>query len=187
MRVFTAGDAGSWEITALEPVIGPGLPPARRLELSRHPASASAGPDVLTGSPASWVLRGTDSNLRYTTASERDALRAVSPALDRPEATCGALIPISMSNAWWELAQDERRAVLEEQSHHIALGLAYLPAIARELSHGRDLGEPFDFLTWFEFAPEDATDFEELVQRLRATPEWRYVEREVDIRVVRRG
>jgi hypothetical protein len=29
--------------------------------------------------------------------------------------------------------------------------------------------------------------FEHLVERLRATPEWRYVEREVDIRVRREG
>jgi hypothetical protein len=187
MRLFTAGDAGSWEVTTLEPVLGPGLPPARCLELSRHLAPAGPDAGLVPGGPAAWVLRGTDSNLRYTTARERDALRAVSPALDRPEATCGALIPISMSNAWWELAQDERRAVLEEQSHHIAIGLAYLPAIARELSHGRDLGEPFDFLTWFEFTPEDAAAFEELVQRLRETPEWDYVEREVDIRLVRRA
>src|SRR2546428_7160638 len=33
---------------------------------------------------------------------------------------------------------------------------SYLPAIARRLYHCRDLGEPFDFLTWFEYAPADA-------------------------------
>jgi hypothetical protein len=61
----------------------------------------------------------------------------------------------------------------------------YLPAIARQLLHGRDLGEPFDFLTWFEFAPGDAPAFDELLARLRATEEWSYVEREVEIRVSR--
>jgi hypothetical protein len=45
--------------------------------------------------------------------------------------------------------------------------------------------EPFDFLTWFEYAPEHAEAFEELVTYLRESEEWRYVEREVDIRVVR--
>ncbi len=53
--------------------------------------------------------------------------------------------------------------------------------IARQLYHCRDLGEPFDFLTWFEYAPEHAMFFEDLVKVLRATEEWTYVEREVDI------
>jgi len=53
------------------------------------------------------------------------------------------------------------------------------------LHHGRDLGEPFDFLTWFEYAPQDAPAFEELVSQLRTTPEWGYVEREIDIRLTR--
>jgi hypothetical protein len=45
----------------------------------------------------------------------------------------------------------------------------------------RSGGEPpFDFLTWFEFTPGDAVAFDELLHRLRETPEWRYVEREVD-------
>jgi len=65
--------------------------------------------------------------------------------------------------------------------------LKYLPAIARRLHHCRDLGaaEPFDFITWFEFAPPAAPAFEQLLAELRATEEWRYVEREVDIRLVR--
>jgi enoyl-[acyl-carrier-protein] reductase (NADH) len=46
------------------------------------------------------------------------------------------------SEAWWALAQDRRRAILEEQSRHIAIGMEYLPAIARRLHHGRELGEP---------------------------------------------
>ena len=68
---------------------------------------------------------------------------------------------------------------------YTALGLQYLPAVARQLYHCRDLGEPFDFLTWFEYAPEHAAAFEELVAALRATAEWTYVEREVDIRLER--
>jgi hypothetical protein len=105
--------------------------------------------------------------------------------LGRAEATRAALIPITKSPQWWSLAQDERRAVFEEQSQHIATSLPYLPAIARRLHHGRDLGEPFDFLTWFEYAPEHADAFEQLVAVLRASPEWRYVLREVDLRLTR--
>ena len=60
-----------------------------------------------------------------------------------------------------------------------------MTAIARRLHHARDLGEPFDFLTWFEFAPEHEAAFDDLLGELRASPEWTYVEREVDIRVRR--
>ncbi len=122
---------------------------------------------------------------RYVHRSERSLLVAQQPELDRLEATRAALIPIKKSNAWWELPQDERRAIFEERSHHIATGLKYLPRIARRLYHSHDLGEPFDFLTWFEYAPDDAEAFEELVGTLRETEEWTYVEREVDIRLVR--
>jgi chlorite dismutase len=83
-------------------------------------------------------------------------LAAKQQGLDRPQATLAALIPIRKSEAWWELAQDERRRVFEESSHHIEIGMKYLPAIARRLHHSRELGEPFDFLTWFEYAPEHA-------------------------------
>jgi hypothetical protein len=74
--------------------------------------------------------------------------------------------------------------IFEERSHHLAIGLRYLPAIARRLYHCHDLGEPFDFLTWFEYAPADGDAFEELVGILRQTEEWTYVEREIDIRLI---
>ncbi len=132
-----------------------------------------------------WILRGVAGHERYTIRAERQALEARQPPLGRPEATRAALIPISKSEEWWSLAQDERRRILEERSGHIRTGLEYLPAVARRLYHGRDLGEPFDFLTWFEYAPNDAGVFEELVGRLRASEEWDYVTREVDLRLVR--
>ncbi|MEI8154526.1 MAG: chlorite dismutase, partial [Hyphomicrobiales bacterium] len=59
------------------------------------------------------------------------------------------------------------------------------PAVARRLHHCRGLGGPFDFLTWFEYAPEAESAFDAMLQRLRATEEWCYVEREVDVRLVR--
>lgn len=123
------------------------------------------------------------SNTRYTIRAEVDALVARQEGLSRPQATRAALIPIRKMEAWWALAQDERRAIFEEQSRHIGLGLDYLPAISRRLLHCRELGEPFDFLTWLEYAPEHSQAFEELVRRLRDTEEWRYVDREIDIRL----
>jgi chlorite dismutase len=132
---------------------------------------------------ARWLLRGVVSNERYVTREEREGLKAVQEGLGRPAATRAALIPIRKVPAWWDLAQDERRAILEEQSQHIRIGMRALPAIARRLHHSRDLGEPFDFLTWFEYAPGDSAAFEDLVGKLRATEEWRYVEREIDFRL----
>ena len=89
---------------------------------------------------------------------------AIQPPLDRPQATSAALIPVKKSESWWQLPQDERRAIFEARSHHIQTGLQYLPAVARRLHHSHDLGEPFDFLTWFEYAPEDAEAFEQLTR-----------------------
>lgn len=112
-------------------------------------------------------------------------LRAVQAGLGRPEARCAAMIPITKSAAWWDLAQDERRAIFEDKSRHIAATLRFLPAVARRLHHARDLGEPFDFVTWFEFAPEHSGLFDELLAVSRTTEAWRYVEREVELRLTR--
>ena len=177
LTVFAGGEVGPWRVDAVEPVTGPPLPTVPRLAVGDGTQLAEAG--------AAWALRGLASNPRYTRRDEQEALAARQPGLGRPEATRAALIPIAKSEAWWALAQDERRGVLEESSHHIAIGSEYLPAIARRLYHGHDLDEPFDFLTWFEYAPEHAPAFEELVARLRATPEWQFVRREVDVRLAR--
>ncbi len=176
---FVGGATGSWAIGRLETVAGTPLEPVSSLEMIEGNA-----PSQLDDRPA-WVLRGVTSNERYVTRSEHNALMRKQEPLGRPSSTCAALIPITKSDAWWELPQDERRRILEESSHHVATGLEYLPAVARRLHHGRDLGEPFDFLTWFEFEPEHADAFEELVDRLRETEEWAYVEREIDIRLLR--
>ncbi len=176
---FVGASSGTWTVERLETVSGPPLDPASHLEMMEGRAAA-----VSVGE-AYWVLRGVTSNERYISRVEHDALESRQERLGRPGSTRAALIPIKKSEAWWELAQDERRRIFEESSHHVASGLEYLPAIARRLHHGRDLGEPFDFLTWFEFAPADLTRFEELVQRLRTTEEWTYVEREIDIRLAR--
>lgn len=176
---FIGGQNGAWEVTRLEPVIGPALEMVSHLDVQ-----VAANDDVAPDSR--WALRGVTSNGRYTTRQEHEILVATQAPIGRPDASCAALIPLSKSPAWWNLTQDERREVLEERSHHIATGMRYLPAIARRLHHGRDLGEVFDFLTWFEYAPGDANAFEELVALLRATEEWNYVEREVDIRLIRK-
>lgn len=175
---FVGRQSGSWAVTSLTAVRGDSLPPVAALDVL--PIAAASIP-----ADAGFVLTGVMSNLRYATRGEVTSLRAQQEGLGRPQARCAALIPIKKSQAWWDLTQDERRAIFEEQSHHTAIGLDYLPAVARQLYHCRDLGEPFDFLTWFEYAPEHAPQFEDLVARLRSTTEWSFVEREVDVRLAR--
>jgi len=179
---FSGGVRGAWAVTGMRAISGEALPPAARVDiLSGEPAAAGPG--------EKWVLRGVTSNERYVTSAERRELVSKQAALGRPEATHGALIPIRKNAEWWSLSQDERRAILEDRSRHIKTGLRYLPAIARRLHHCRDLGasEPFDFLTLFDYAEADAAAFDDLVGELRASEEWRYVEREVDIRLLRDG
>jgi chlorite dismutase len=173
---FSAGAAGLWRIDRIAPCIGDGLPRAACLAVHEGLAPANN---------ATWTLRGTTSNTRYANRAETDTLRSRQQGLARADATRAALIPIRKNAAWWELAQDERRAIFEDRSRHIGIGLDYLPGVARRLHHSRELGEPFDFLTWFEYAPEQSEAFEEMVGRLRQTEEWQYVDREVDFRLSR--
>lgn len=177
---FAAGDHGQWHIEKILPVIGETLALAPKLAISSGNFSAPAD-------KSSWVLHGKTSNDRYVERAEKTLLQSRQEGLGRAHATCAALIPIRKNAAWWALTQDERRAIFEEKSHHNEIGLKYLPEIARKLHHCRDLDadQPFDFLTWFEYAPEHTAAFEDLVAALRATLEWTYVDWEVDVRLIR--
>jgi hypothetical protein len=174
---FVGASAGTWRIERCAAVVGEGLPAAPCLAVLQ--ANQELPPE------SAFALRGSTGHVRYVEQAEKAALAKVTPPLGRSEASLAALIPIRKTDAWWELAQDERRNLLQQQSQHITVGLKYLPAIARRLYHARELGEPFDFLTWFEYAPQHASAFEELVALLRSSEEWKYVEREVDLRLVR--
>ncbi|MCI0549331.1 MAG: chlorite dismutase family protein [Anaerolineae bacterium] len=177
---FVGGDIGIWSVVSMENILGESLARVARLDVV-----AGQMPETHIG--FKWCLRGITSNERYITRSEKNLLVEKQPALGRPQATCAALIPVRKTANWWALPQDERRRIFEESSKHVQTGIRYLPAVARRLHHCRDLGEnePFDFLTWFEFAPSDSDTFDELASQLRGSEEWKYVEREIDIRVVR--
>jgi hypothetical protein len=177
---FLGGSSGPWKVTAVNAIQGESLAEVGRLDL------VAGRPDPLPAG-TTWSLHGVTSNERYVTREEKQQLVAKQPQLGRPEADRAVLIPIRKNAAWWALTQDERRQIFEEQSRHNAIGLEYLPAIARRLHHCRDLerAEPFDFLTWFEFASADTTAFDRLVKRLRETKEWTFVDREVEIRLER--
>ena len=177
---FVGGESGAWRVVSHKTLLGEAILEVSMLDIIQAeeiPNKANSG----------WVLRGVTSNERYVQKAEKAALLATQQGLGRSEATLAALIPIRKNAAWWALSQEERRAILEEQSHHIQIGLRYLPAIARRLHHCRDLAmpEPFDFLTWFEFAPEHEADFDSLLTELRTSAEWQFVDREIDLRLVR--
>ncbi|MBE9160342.1 chlorite dismutase family protein [Nodosilinea sp. LEGE 06152] len=171
---FVGGDRGTWRVAEIRAIVGDGLAAVDRVDVVNQ-AVAEVPPN------SRWVLQSFTSNIRYAKRDEITQLRAVQPSLNRSEAAIAVLIPIKKNAQWWAMAQDERRAIFEEQSHHTATGLEYLPQVARQLHHCRDLGEPFDFLTWFEFAPEHTQAFNELLMRMRDTKEWNYVECEVEV------
>jgi hypothetical protein len=100
----------------MSPVTGPSLPLVPRLAVFEDSAGAA---DL----SAAWTLRGRVSNSRYTRRDEHDTLSARQAGLGRSEASRAALIPITKSPTWWALAQDERRELFEETSHHIAIGM----------------------------------------------------------------
>jgi chlorite dismutase len=174
---FIGGNSGQWEVRRMKTIVGE--PIASVSHINIIPST------TLNLNKGIWTLKGIRSNLRYTEKEEKEKLLAIQADLGRSEATYAALIPMRKKSVWWELAQDERRQIFENQSHHTKIGLEFLPGIARRLFHSRDIGEPFDFLTWFEYAPEQEQNFEKLLEQLRSTAEWKYVDREIDMRLKR--
>src|SRR5882757_8159841 len=128
---FAAGSAGAWRIDSITTITGESLDAAQRLDVH-------AG--IVAVPQAAWTLRATSGHVRYVERPEKSVLDPISPPLGRPEAICGALIPIRKSDAWWALPQDERRAIFEARSRHIQDCLPYLPRVARRLYHARELG-----------------------------------------------
>lgn len=178
---FVGGALGSLRVLSTTAVVGAALPPCDRVHIGFGHA------DATLSRTAAWLLHGMRSNERYTERAEHERLQATQARLGRAAATRGAILPIRKSAAWWALPQDERLAIFTDRSKHTAIGQRYLPAIARRLHHCRDLAEdaPFDFVTLFDFAPEHEAAFDDMLAALRATEEWRYVEREVDVRFER--
>jgi hypothetical protein len=177
---FIGGSSGSWSVAGVTVLAGEPLVTPERVEVVAGNVTARRDGDA-------WVLRGITSNERYVIRNEKTQLVAVQQGLGRPDSTCAVMIPMRKNDAWWALTQDERRAIFEDQSHHVQIGLKYLPPIARRLHHCRDLSErePFDFITWFEFAPEHESRFDDLLTELRRTDEWKFVDREVEVRLRR--
>ncbi len=120
---FRGGSIGEWRVLRMQTLAGPPLEPVASLNRQKRPGPAADG--------AVWSLHGVTSHQRYVYGREKLQLEAVQAGLGRPEATRAALIPITKSAVWWDLPQDERRAIFEERSYHISASLKYLPR-----SHG---------------------------------------------------
>ena len=176
---FNGGDTGLWRVTDMNAIMGEPLPVIKNLGIS-------SGSQPLLEQDTVWNLRGITSNERYVDRIERTQIVDKQLALGRSDATRAALIPIRKNDAWWALTQDERLQIFKDRSQHTQIGLQTFPELARRLHHCRDLSEhePFDFITWFEYPPEHEALFNRLLAALRATPEWDYVDREMDIRLV---
>jgi hypothetical protein len=161
---FIGGDRGSWEVISMSQVAGEMLEPTPYFEVRN---------EYLMKLPVDfrWLLRGVASSQGQVFGTG---------------ATCAAFIPVKKKREWWEMTYEERLRISGEQFSDTEIGSGDFPGIARHLHHSRELGEPFDFLTWFEYAPSNSAAFEELVLRMRSTEEWKYVEREVDVRLVMR-
>lgn len=176
---FIGGATGQWKVTGDQAIQGDPLAPVTHLSIqpATHFESTAGG---------SWSLHGVTSNTRYVTQDEKAELGPLEPPIGRAESTLAAMIPLRKSDTWWAMTQQERREIFERSSHH-ANGMKALPAIARRLHHCRDLAttEPFDFITWFEFAPESLDTFESLLTDLRASEEWQFMDREYELRLER--
>lgn len=176
---FVGGHTGEWKVAEIVPVIGSTLATPNYLSIHKEDLSLE------TEQASDWVLKGFASNLRYTTREEKNILDVNPSVLGKIENQFAVMIPIKKKETWWAMTQDERRKILEENSRHIEIGSKYLTSINRQLYHSRDLGEVFDFITWFEFSEENKSKFDELLAALRKTEEWSYVEREVEVRLMK--
>ncbi len=173
---FVGQSYGPWSVLSIKTIVGKGLSLSSSMDIVKDIS-------VEKSENTNWVLKGFTSNLRYTNRPEKIVLDQQPSVLGKPENTFAAFIPIKKNAEWWLLTQDERRKIMAENSKHIEIGTKYLSAISRQLFHSRDIGEEFDFLTWFEFSPNNRERFDELIFLLRKTEEWKYVEREVDVRL----
>ena len=159
---YIGGTTGTWRMTNVVTHSGQPLKPATHVEIVN-------GQLDRTPSRTAWILRAVVSTTRYITREEPSA----------------ALKLIRKSPARWSLAQNERRELIEARSKQMASRMRYLPTIARRLQLNRNLGESFDFVTWFEYGVQDTCVFDDLVGTVRASEEWQFVEREIDMRLTR--
>ncbi len=173
---FIAGDRGSWEVVSMDRIVGAALEEAPFLDV-RNEYVMKVPVDFR------WLLRGVSSS-RNTPQLQNQELMTPWTHFGRDEICCAAFMPVKWTRDWWDLTEDERRSICgcgcDSKSVEIPTRIE-----ARRFHHSRELGEPFDFLMWFEYARADTALVDELVAAIRESEEWKYVEREADVRLLR--
>jgi hypothetical protein len=184
VEVPTGGRVDRYRVDAVERRAGDGVAVEPGMTVIRVEA-----PGPLPRLGRAFQATGVVQHVLYTDAEKRKELAAISAGERGPRAV---LIPISKSEAWWALAQDERDRFFRragERPGHVEIGARHAPSIFRRLYQARyQPGSEWDFLTYFEFAEADAAGFRALLAALRdpaLNPEWGFVERETEIWMTR--
>jgi hypothetical protein len=173
---YVGGTVGTWEVTQFTTRQGEPLAPVPRIDI----INGQLGRPAIS---TSWILSGLVRNTRYVSREEFPLPGRVGSR----EPTCAALIPIRRSMEWWQLGHQVRREIQQTPSVFGARGLLTLSAMIHRWQHRRDLSEQFDGVTWFEYEARDSAAFDDLLADWRASEEWKFVDRECDIRLVRTG
>lgn len=172
---YIGGTTGEWQVTKLSSPCGVPVPSARRVDVVSGSLNGIAA-------GTSWILSGVVQNTRYVTREEAPASKKRTFGREPSEPTCAALMAVHRSPEWWQLGYTARWEI--QQAHSRPGGLQLLSAMIRNW-HGRDLSSQFDCVTWFEYEPRDSASFDDLVAVWRASEEWKFVDREFDLRLIR--
>jgi len=174
---YIGGTSGAWRVTSIVTHSGIALPYATHVEI----ANGDLG---RTPAGTAWVLHGVARNTRFVT---REEPRRSSGDVPQPHffgEACAALILVQKSPAWWNLALCDQREILESPSEKARRRINILPSIMRLMQQRNEVREPFDFVTWFEYTKQDASIFDDLAGAMRSSEEWKYVDREIVIKLV---
>lgn len=140
---------------------------------------------------APWSLGGEVRGAMYSDPAAPYAAANGLPALPFPPGPVRAvLIPLGKSPEWWAMREEERRVYFHPapRDRHIEIGVPFTGQIHRRLFHCREEGSAYDFVTYFEFAPEHTEAFQALcagLRDVRRNPEWQFVDREAEIWMTR--
>lgn len=125
LTTFYGGRLGSWKVREFNTIIGKPIKTVDRIEMI-NPNQQSRKIE------SDWTFQGISSNLRYATKKEKIMFDKTPPIIGKHENSFAAFIPMSKSEEWWLLTQDERRKIFEEKSDHIKISSNYLETIQRK-------------------------------------------------------
>jgi hypothetical protein len=136
-------------------------------------------------------LEGVERTARYTSAEMDDfANRPAAPRRSGRHAAHAIILPLSKTAAWWAMPAMERQTFFYphidgdmgcQVPGHAKAAEQGIHSVFRRLYHNPDgyqrPGE-YDFITYFECAPEHVETFDRIHRALKDTsqnPEWRFV------------